>query len=127
MGYPISMKDRAEEAHRISKAKGWWSERDLERARARDPELIAAKLALIHTEVSEALEAIRDHVPDSGGEWVAVEGGITKPQGFASELADVVIRVFDLAEATGVSIQDAVRVKCRYNQQRPHRHGGKAL
>jgi len=42
-----------------------------------------------------------------------------------SELADIVIRVYDLAGALGIDLDAAIEVKHQYNVGRPYRHGGK--
>lgn len=115
MSYPISMTDRAHAAHDTAKRKGWWSEEDLKKARDLDPITIVVQLALIHSEASEALEVVRKAPDDE----LRAE--------LAKELADIVIRVFDLAEACGIGIESAVRNKQLENEQRPHRHGGRRL
>ena len=79
---------------------------------------IPEKLCLIHSEVSEALEDYRD-----GNLQADYEG--SKPVGFPSEMADILIRVFDLAGALGIDLDKAVAEKMAYNRTRPHRHGGK--
>jgi NTP pyrophosphatase (non-canonical NTP hydrolase) len=79
---------------------------------------IPEKLCLIHSEVSEALEDYRN-----GNLQADYEG--SKPVGFPSELADILIRVFDLAGALGIDLDKAVAEKMSYNQTRSHRHGGK--
>ena len=78
-------------------------------------------LALVHSEVSEALEAFRDgedamHFREDG-----------KPEGVPSELADVVIRVAHIAQRMGFSLHDAVEKKMAYNATRPFKHGGKRI
>ena len=78
-------------------------------------------LALVHSEVSEALEAYRDgedamHFREDG-----------KPEGVPSELADVVIRVAHIAQRMGFSLHDAVEKKMAYNATRPFKHGGKRI
>jgi NTP pyrophosphatase (non-canonical NTP hydrolase) len=111
---------------------------------------ITDRLCLIHSEVSEAVECVRDsrfapqevhiNVPDAvSGEPTAVlcdetkaglfyyDGKPAKPEGLQTELADVVIRVLDLAETLGIDLETAMEQKDAYNQTRPHRHGGKRL
>jgi len=91
-----------------------------------DVERVAAKVALIHSEVSEALEELRvgrlslfydefDQRP------------VPKPEGFVVEMADAMIRILDTCQALGLDIGEAVAMKMRYNETRPHRHGGKKL
>jgi len=89
-----------EECHTIAKEKGWW---DIER---NDGELIA----LMHSELSEALEAMRNHA--------------TKEQ-VAEELADCCIRIFDYCGARDVDLEKTLLQKIEYNKTRPYRHGKK--
>ena len=79
---------------------------------------IITKLALIHSEVSEALECVRN-----GEMTLFSKDG--KPEGFPSELADIYIRVIDLASLTNTNLPDAVKVKLQYNASRPFNHGRK--
>jgi NTP pyrophosphatase (non-canonical NTP hydrolase) len=72
---------------------------------------IPAKLALITSEVSEALEAYRQD--DAAN--------------FAEELADTLIRVLDLAIGLGIDLDSAVSAKLAKNKQRGYRHGGKRV
>lgn len=84
------------------------------------PANLPEKLALIHSEVSEALEELRNHArPD---DIRFVQG---KPEGFAVELADIVIRVLDLAESLRIDLAPVIVRKHAYNLGRPHKHGGK--
>lgn len=84
---------------------------------------VLAKIALAHSELSEAVEAARDN------HWLmrTVEGkdGVFKPEGFVVELADTVIRIFHIAEQLGLDLEGAIEAKMEYNHTRPHRHGGR--
>jgi NTP pyrophosphatase (non-canonical NTP hydrolase) len=72
----------------------------------------------MHSELSEALEAVRIGNPRSG------KIGPDFDQ-FTEELADCVIRIFDECHQEGKDIGGAILAKMAYNRTRPHRHGGK--
>ena len=97
-------------SHAIAVTKGWWEE----------DRNVGELLALIHSEVSEALEEWRI---DEGLAVIRMEGD--KPVGFAIELADTLIRICDLAESAGIDLNAALQIKMAYNSTRPWRHGGK--
>lgn len=78
-------------------------------------------IALAHSELSEALEAYREHGLAAG----TSDGG--KPEGVASELADTVIRIADMCGALGIDLEAAIVAKVKHNAGRPYRHGGKRL
>lgn len=50
-----------------------------------------------------------------------------KPEGFPTELADVLIRCFDSISRYGIDITFEIRRKLAYNLTRGYRHGGKLL
>ena len=116
----MNIREWQKEAHTLAVEKGWWDGVDI-----RDPNVIAAKLALIHSEVSEALECVRDGEIDL--RFVTDRFGNMKPEGLGTELADVVIRVLDLAGALGIGLQEVMAVKHEFNRTRKHRHGGRKL
>lgn len=98
-------------------------------------------IALCHSELSEALEEYRDNVPErklhrepfstyySGGGYVASQPTEVskKPEGIPSELADVIIRIFDMCHHYEIDIEAALIEKHEYNKSRPYKHGGKII
>lgn len=93
-------------------------------------------IALIHSELSEALEEMRagnkirpgDPIPMlyySGGGYVATAPTLacTRPEGVAVELADAVIRIADLCGHMGIDLDSAIALKMEYNEGRPYKHG----
>jgi NTP pyrophosphatase (non-canonical NTP hydrolase) len=81
-------------------------------------------IALMHSELSEALEEIRN-----GHEVTEIymNVGSDKPEGVPIELADCVIRILDFCGRYGIDLNYAVALKMIYNDSRPYRHGGKKL
>jgi hypothetical protein len=100
-----------DESHNTAKEKGWWSERDRN---------IGEQLALMHSELSEALEEWR-----SGADIKEIIYEKSKPCGFTIELADLLIRVFDTVGRYELPLIEALIVKMKYNKTRPYRHGNK--
>ena len=110
----MQIKELLQEAHDTATEKGWWDLPD-----RNVPEL----LALIHSEVSEALEAYRIKGKDNLGDiW---HSSAKKPEGFTVELADVLIRIADLCAEFNLDLEQALVEKMAYNKTRPYRHGNK--
>lgn len=121
--------------HALAKEKGW---HDGETS-------LTERIALVHCELSEAVECIRNDEP---GIWqtgtvkspLLEEDAIVKvfpisdkwrehvkPEGVLVELADAVIRVMDICESQGWDLEEAIRLKHHFNKSRPYRHNGKIL
>ncbi|MBR1777265.1 MAG: hypothetical protein IJ752_01605 [Alphaproteobacteria bacterium] len=133
----MTLNELAAAALELTTRKGFHdTERGLESALAGQPELLAEahhlqtarRLALIQSEVSEALEACRKN---RRADRVAFEKeGATKEafekyikDSFEDELADALIRILELAETEGIDIEAHVVAKMKYNAERPYKFG----
>jgi hypothetical protein len=129
--------------HKTAQTHGWWD--------TADDANVPTKLMLVVSELSEALEDYRAggqklelyyqyRDPEDGKlkrltptdmEEVAMQEGfdpsLYKPQGFGVELADAMIRIFDLAEWMDIDLDSLISIKAQYNDTRPMRHGGKKV
>ncbi len=133
----MNLSEISKDAYETARSKGWHDKFAT----------FGDRIALCHSELSEALEAFRAMDNDSydairqpiyrnteSGELTRDSGhyGIErwvlhKPEGVASELADVIIRIADMCGLYGINIESAVREKMEFNKTRPYRHGGKQL
>jgi NTP pyrophosphatase (non-canonical NTP hydrolase) len=97
--------DVAKELAETSKKKGFKVKNDGE------------KIALMHSELSEALEYLRkddgpsDHIPDF--------------KGSEEELADCIIRIMHFAHVKKLRVAEALIAKKEFNKTRPYKHGKK--
>jgi hypothetical protein len=123
-GKSLSISDMQKEAYETSASKGWHDDVD-------EPVKygLPARLALIHSEVSEALEDFRDGRPPAEVFYLPPkkEGDAQKPCGIPIELADVVIRIGDFCGKYGIDLEEAIKIKLKYNLTRPPKHGGKVV
>ena len=114
---------------KVNVANGWDTSRQMiDRPEDFDPRWrtshLVAELGLVMTEASEAIEEVRaGHHPTETYYRLKDD----KPEGLPSELADVIIRVVDIADAHGIDIAAAVVEKLNHNATRGLHHGGKAL
>ena len=95
------------EVHRIACGHGWWTTEKED----------GTCIALMHSELSEALEACRLGNPPS-----EICDGVSEVE---IELADVIIRIMDFACRRGLHVSDAILAKMEYNRERPYKHGDK--
>jgi NTP pyrophosphatase (non-canonical NTP hydrolase) len=78
---------------------------------------VGEKIALMHAELSEALEYSRkgdgpsDHIPEFSG--------------MEEEFADVIIRIMNTAQRKHLRVAEAMIAKQAFNADRPYKHGGK--
>ena len=139
---PLSMTIDAavKESYETAKEHGFWD--------GVEQDNVPSKLMLMVSELSEALEIHRDpevdlmvkvpadllahlisYAEDAGAKETAkqAEELLTKhrikPKGFDIELADALIRIFDLAGRKNIDLDAALRRKLEYNKTRPFRHG----
>jgi len=109
----------AEEIHKISLQKGFWNKvYDFEKKETvQDIDFMLAKLALVHSEISEVLEAMRKQM----GEEKIVE-----------ELVDIYIRLMDFYQGAKncgwvkSSFDDIYEKKMAINKERLPMHGNLA-
>lgn len=92
---------------------GWWHDMktgECQLGNRNVPEL----LCLVHSEISEAMEGYRKDLPDDH---------LKHRKAFEVELADAVIRIFDLAGGYNLDLAGALVEKLAYNAQRAdHKH-----
>lgn len=109
-----------EEIHQSNVAAGWWidltstqgSTNLVEQARTGTrlgKAVVAEKLCLVHSEVSEAMEGARKNLMDDK---------LPHRKMIEVELADAVIRILDLGGALGLNIGAAIQEKRQYNAVR---------
>lgn len=139
---PLTLRAIADEVRQVNIKLGW---------RAPDGGLCEGQtfgdyIALAHTELSEALEAYRDHrLADATGEFgpgqcscamseasmnnCLMHGpeALPRPEGVGSEFADLLIRLVDMADVFGINLEVEYRRKIAYNRTRAYQHGGRTL
>lgn len=112
-----------EEVKHLNQSKGWY---DTRRTFAED-------VALLHSEVSEALEEYRRHGTEDRTVQPTASANVNerlhppRPLGVPSELADVLIRLLDTCERYEIDLVKAFDEKMKYNWNRPYRHGDRRV
>lgn len=96
----------SKEIHQDNIDAGWWT--DLETGEKKDRN-IGELLCLVHSEISEAMEGIRKNLPDDK---------LPHRSMFEVELADTLIRIFDIAGAYNLDLDGAIEEKRNFNKKR---------
>ncbi len=131
------MEKLCDRAHANSVAKGFWE--------GEENQNIPSKLCLIHSEVSEWLEAHRVDPTAPCGKIMPeqkindsytipqqplgiIDSGGSRPMTKEEEeAADILIRLADLCKFRSIDLGRVTLAKMRYNELRPHKHGGKRV
>jgi NTP pyrophosphatase (non-canonical NTP hydrolase) len=95
--------------HGMNDEAGWWTDLSTGTSMKGNQLFVASKLLMIHSEISEATEAHRKHLNDDK---------LPHRSGVEVELADAMIRIFDLAGALGLDLGWAMIEKLAYNKER---------
>ena len=122
----MNIKETAQAIHAINKEKGFWDK----------PRNTGELLMLVNSELAEALEADRHdrHCREFDKKLylrlleenemprkLIFENQIKDT--FEDEIADAVIRLFDLAEGMGIDLEFHIKQKMEYNKTRERLHG----
>lgn len=112
----MEIKELVQQAHENARKHGFWEDwkfmqsapfEHQEQYEAALNNAIGNRLMLVVGEVSEAHEALRKEDEEN----------------FAEELADIVIRVADLAGGLGIDLEAEILKKMDENRARPWKHG----
>lgn len=100
LNYETSVNQLVKLCHGLAKDAGWHNkERE-----------VGTLLCLVHSEISEAMEGVRKNLMDDK---------LTHRDMFTVELADAVIRIFDMAGKYGLDLGGALVEKLEFNVSRP--------
>ena len=95
-------------AHGTAVDKGWYTNFDPDNRRE-----MVLHLALIMTELGEAVQVLREPELDKGR--------------LTEEMADAILRIASFCEARGLPLAEVLVAKMETNMTRPYKHGGKVF
>lgn len=101
-----AINELSKEIHENNVKAGWWT--DLKTGLKKDRN-VGELLCLVHSEISEAMEGHRKNLMDDK---------LPHRKMFEVELADALIRIFDIAGAHGLDLGNAIAEKRSYNSVR---------
>jgi len=128
----MEIKEMIKEVHDINVSKGFWDNKETKN--------VGEMLMLVTSELAEALEADRDGKKANKEQFVkdkntaaTVEPHLSLSikysfeknikNSFEDEIADAVIRLFDICGGLNIDLEWHIRQKVDYNKKRPHKHG----
>jgi hypothetical protein len=101
----LGLNECAKDCHEAAVTGGWWHDSQGNKKKRNIGEL----LCLIHSEISEAMEGARKGLMDTHLKHKSM---------MEVELADAIIRIFDLAESKGFNLGETIYEKLEYNRSR---------
>jgi hypothetical protein len=101
----LGLNECAKDCHEAAVKGGWWHDSE---GRKKDRN-VGELLCLIHSEISEAMEGARKGLMDTHLEHKSM---------MEVELADAIIRIFDLAESKNFNLGQTIYEKLEYNRSR---------
>ena len=123
----MNIKEIQREIHQVNIEKGFWEDR----------KNVGEVLMLIVSELGEALEAHRKSrkalvelfdakaIDRTDAEDYQADFEQCIKDTFEDEIADTVIRIFDMCEGFGIDLERHIELKLEYNRTRPYKHGKK--